>query len=593
SSFTASVADEISHEFVKYLRTGRDSARLRALGAELRLSHSKKDIFTQSLVELSAADQYFTCTLCRATVKVVANTIAGPEAELSGPTRDEDARNALLRICDYFSIQTPAVCGGLFDLNWPILDYIFNETIAESSSICGMLPISICQLEQEEYTLNLNITGQSPSESNSELAERSDQDLLVLHLTDIHYDPDYRSGSLADCDEPICCRDELPTGSNAVGAGYWSDYRSCDTPRHLILNTFEHIKKTHKLDWIYHTGDVPPHNIWSTTKQGNMDMLTEIDGLLSEYFPGIPIYPCLGNHEPHPTNVFGNNEVPAGLSVDWLYSHLWSLWSKWLPAEAEATIRRGGYYTLSPSAGHRIIALNSMDCYMYNWWIYYNGSIVLEQLQWFHDTLLAAEQAGERVHVLTHIPSGDSDCWTDWAREYNRLLARFSRTITGIFNGHTHTDELAVHYTDAGLAAAVSWNGGSLTSYTNKNPNYRIYELSADSWQVLDHQTWTFNLSEANLRPEESPNWYQEYAFAQDFTGDTSPAGVDRLLQQMAEQPEVLRKFWRYKVTQADPQLSAGCDESCLSRTICNLARSNYKQKTRCRELQAILRESV
>jgi len=298
------VAEEISREFVKYMETGVESRRLKELGAELRWSHSQKDIFTESMTKLSSTNQYFTCTFCRATVKVIARTFTGPDGELTGPNRDANAKKTMLSLCDYFNIQTQNVCSGLFDLNWPIFDYIFNETIAEPSSICGMLPISICQLEQPEYNLNLKIVGAIPLESNTDTAERSDQDLQVLHLTDIHYDPEYKVGSLADCDEPICCRDELQGGSSAPGAGYWSDYRHCDTPKHLILNAFEHIKKTHKLDWIYHTGDVPPHNVWSTTKQGNMDMLTEIDGLLNEHFPNVPIYSCLGNHEPHPTNVY-------------------------------------------------------------------------------------------------------------------------------------------------------------------------------------------------------------------------------------------------------------------------------------------------
>ncbi|KAH8381287.1 hypothetical protein KR093_002107, partial [Drosophila rubida] len=586
----ASIADEISQEFVKYMVTGIESERLRQLGAELRHSHSKKDIFTESMAELSAADQYFTCTLCRATVKVLANTFTGPDGELTGPNRDANAKKSMLSICDYFDIQTQEVCSGLFDLNWPIIDYIFNETIAEPSSICGMLPISICQLEQDEYNLNLTIVGDTPAESNSELAERSDKDLLVLHLTDIHYDPEYKVGSLADCDEPMCCRGDLVASSS--GAGYWGDYRSCDTPKHLLLNALEHMAQ-HKIDWIYHTGDVPPHNVWSTTKQGNKDMLTEVDGLLAKYFPGIPVYPCMGNHEPHPTNVFGNSELPAELSIDWLYDHVWSLWKKWLPAGAEVTVRRGGYYTHSPTAGHRIVALNSMDCYLFNWWLFHNGSLVLDQLQWFHDTLLAAEKAGERVHVLTHIPSGDGDCWSDWAREYNRLLARFSKTISGIFNGHTHKDEMNLHYADSGAAVAVAWNGGSLTSYSYKNPNYRLYELNPDSWQVVEHHTWTFNLTEANRDSEKAPNWYKEYEFTAEFTSDTSPAGIDKLLLQMAKQPKLLRKFWRIKMTQADPKLDEGCDNDCLSSTLCRLATTNYKNTQQCRELQAILKESV
>ena len=30
----------------------------------------------------------------------------------------------------------------------------------------------------------------------------------MLHITDIHLDPDYSVGSNAECGEPLCCRDD-------------------------------------------------------------------------------------------------------------------------------------------------------------------------------------------------------------------------------------------------------------------------------------------------------------------------------------------------------------------------------------------------
>ncbi|KAH8382963.1 hypothetical protein KR009_006007 [Drosophila setifemur] len=589
---SASMAEEISREYLKYQQTGIESERLKQLGHELRNSHSRKDIFTESLADLSSTDQFFVCTLCRSTVNVLVRTFT--QGELSGPEREMETKRLTLGVCDYFSITTQEVCSGLFDLNWPVFDFIFNETAADSQSFCSMLPIPICQVKQDEFNLTLTIEGDLPTESNSKLPARTPNDVLILHLTDIHYDPEYVVGSNADCDEPMCCRNPLAQGAaSSAAAGYWSDYRACDAPKHLIVSAFEHIKENHKVQWIYHTGDVPPHNVWSTTKQGNLDMLTEIDDLLTEYFPQTPVYPCLGNHEPHPANIFGNDDIPDNLSVDWLYKHVWSLWKKWLPSEAEATVLRGGYYTLSPSTGHRIVALNSMDCYLYNWWLFYNASLIQEQLQWFHETLLEAEKAGETVHVLSHIPSGDGDCWSGWAKEYNRLLTRFSDTVTGVFSGHTHKDEMNLHYSEEGHAVAVNWNGGSLTTYSDKNPNYRLYELDPERWQVLEHHTYTFNLTEANLTPDEQPKWALEYQFTKEFTEDTSPAGIDRLLVEMAETPALLRKFWRYKFTQSDPKLAVGCDDSCLNKTICRIATTNYQERTRCRELQVILDESL
>jgi len=39
----------------------------------------------------------------------------------------------------------------------------------------------------------------------------------------------------------------------------------------------------------------------------------------------------------------------------------------WLPESTRSTILQGGYYTLSPKKGFRIIALNNNVCYCYNW----------------------------------------------------------------------------------------------------------------------------------------------------------------------------------------------------------------------------------
>ena len=177
-------------------------------------------------------------------------------------------------------------------------------------------------------------------------------------------------------------------------------------------------------------------------------------------------------------NSFGNEDVPEELGVNWLYEHLWENWQRWLPEEAKATVLKGGYYTVSPKKGFRIISLNNNDCYIYNWWIYLDGEATSKpQLDWLQKTLLAAEKAEEHVHILAHIPSGEADCWSVWAREYNRIIERYSHIIGGIFGGHTHKDEMNLHYSQNGYPMAIYWNGGSLTPYSFKNPNYRVYEV--------------------------------------------------------------------------------------------------------------------
>jgi sphingomyelin phosphodiesterase len=50
------------------------------------------------------------------------------------------------------------------------------------------------------------------------------------------------------------------------------------------------------------TGDFPPHNIWSQSGDDNINHAEAIIDTIKEVFPKTPVFPSLGNHEPHPAN---------------------------------------------------------------------------------------------------------------------------------------------------------------------------------------------------------------------------------------------------------------------------------------------------
>lgn len=51
------------------------------------------------------------------------------------------------------------------------------------------------------------------------------------------------------------------------------------------------------------------------------------------------------------------------------------------------------------------------------------------QLTWLAGELLNAEQVGQKVHILAHIPLGSSTAWSVCSREYRRIIDR-SKLIT-------------------------------------------------------------------------------------------------------------------------------------------------------------------
>ena len=70
-------------------------------------------------------------------------------------------------------------------------------------------------------------------------------------------------------------------------AGCWGDARKCDMPLRTIEAMYRNIRYNHPdIDWIYWTGDLPPHDIWMQTKEGNSDIVRGTARQLKKHFPG-------------------------------------------------------------------------------------------------------------------------------------------------------------------------------------------------------------------------------------------------------------------------------------------------------------------
>jgi sphingomyelin phosphodiesterase len=167
------------------------------------------------------------------------------------------------------------------------------------------------------------------------------------------------------------------------------------------------------------------------------------------------------------------------ISTKWLYEHVSEIWKPNLPPCALETVRNGGYYTALIRPGLRLIALNNNVCFTINWWIIYSVKSIASQFQWLHDVLLLAEQAGEKVHILAHIPNGDEDFHQPCSREFNRIVDRFHETIVAQFNGHVEVFGFNVFYskTTENLPVNIAWNGGSIATFSGVNRNYNVYNV--------------------------------------------------------------------------------------------------------------------
>ena len=488
---------------------------------------------------------------------------------------EEKIKKKVTTLCVLLNIQKKRVCEGAIALNLPIILYIVDSRPnLTADTICGVvLESKSCPLNDPQFDWTININ----NDSRIAIADNYTANKLeILQLTDIHYDPFYEPNSNAKCGEPVCCRKgRNETNKNSL-AGFWGDYEPCDTPWNAVVDALTHINDTHKdIDYIYFTGDIIDHGIWETSKEGNIESLKKIYNKIQAVFKNIPVYPIFGNHEPHPVNQFAPEYITEDhLTTKWVYELLADLWInyKWLPESARSTILQGGYYTLTPKKGFRIIALNSNICYSYNWWLWYDPRYPVNQLQWLADTLLNAEKNGEFVHILSHIPANSNGCLNSWKREYLKIIYRFSHLIKAEFNGHTHNDELVVFYNSDTMYKNVAWNGGSITTYSRLNPNYKVYTVDGGNYAVIDYHNWIYDLNSANKHTDIRPNWYESYSFKKEYgLLDLSARSLSNWLFTATKNETLLNKYYRNFFKQAEPSIQAGCDLNCKKQYLCKI----------------------
>lgn len=585
-----SYLERFSNEFAQYQISGKRSTNFEQL---LDLINSPDVVI--ALDEMPTSKNPKMCLTC----------LSATQTFLDIYTQQHNREKSKLvdvaqQICHLYTLKS-YVCDGLVSLNADMMMYILSNMTELPSAE------RVCEIAyQGEYCVTPTstvLTDRYPkvkiTPSNKELQTSkqstvyfSDKTWTIIHLTDIHYDPDYVVGINADCQAGACCRHvpDLGPATKANAAGFWGDYRDCDSPWAAVVDVMEQIQTQHpKIDAVYFTGDIVHHFTWNTTLESNEESMRQIFQLLKERFAGIPVYPILGNHEAHPANLFAPSTVPESLTSKYLYDYIIDEWSDWLPVESvQATLSEGGYYSVLSPLGHRIVALNNNPCFVSNWWLLHSDDYFLPQLQWLHDTLLAAEKAGEIVHILAHVPSYDDYCYVGWTREYRRIVERFAHIIEAQFNGHSHVDEFNVYYkkSDPSAAINVAWNGGSTTTFTQLNPNYKVFHVDRTSFEIVDIETWIYNLTEANEHPERKPNWVKAYDFRQHYGLDNvSPSELDALLRQLASNEDRLLDYWKLKQKLADPMLAQGCDRGCLKEALCALARTEFGDESACERL--------
>ena len=333
-------------------------------------------------------------------------------------------------------------------------------------------------------------------------------------------------------------------------------------------------------DLILWTGDINSHNVWQYTQAGNLQLMQQLTGLFTKYFSGIPIYASIGNHESVPCNMLPTNADPAQFSHDWLYDALAAQWNTFgvSAGDQQTTIKYRASYMTRPYDGLRIISLNTVYAYKMNFWLFLNDTDPDGTMTWLVQQLDAAEQQGDKVWIIGHIPNG-IDVRPAWSRMFYQVVNRYESTIRGQFYGHTHYDQFQVFYDDPvarSRPTQYSYISPSLTTYSFAQPTFRMYTVDGNyagsSYQTLKAQTFYLDLTAANA-PGGVPQWMPEYEATADYKMPSlTPADWNNLINRIeADTSNALLQQYRGYFTRLPPST---CNAACKASVICTMRSS-------------------
>ena len=299
-----------------------------------------------------------------------------------------------------------------------------------------------------------------------------------------------------------------------------------------------------------------------------MGYQTLVTGLLKKYFPTTPVYSIFGNHACFPVNQF-NYELDA---EKWLLDGFAENWGYWLDSDAIASIKkRGTYAMLHPGTNLRLVALNTQACNNQNFYLWVNSTDPGGQVQWLWQTLAAAEKNKEVVYLYGHYYLADDGCLKYWSYHLNALIDRFENIIAGMFFGHSHEDTFHINrgvYNNN--PTRIQFVSPSITTYTDKNPSFRIYTADNDTKLVTDYSQYRVDLPKANLNPSAPPQFELAYKFRSLYNvPDMQPQTLYELALQMNNNQTLALTYLANQGTGVNPPTS--CNAQCLHSLFCDV----------------------
>ncbi|PKX94224.1 endopolyphosphatase [Aspergillus novofumigatus IBT 16806] len=398
-----------------------------------------------------------------------------------------------------------------------MIPYLFLQGILVASVTA--LPV----LEQQPLGLAVpELNSQSDGGMHLEKSRRLHG--RFLHITDLHPDPHYKTGSSSDDGAP-CHRGK---GSAEYFGAEGSD---CDSPFSLVNETFSWIEKNLKgnIDFVLWTGDSARHDNDEKIPRTE-DEVVRLNEMLADKFVdvfgdkrfpnglSIPIVPTIGNNDIMPHNIL--REGPNRWT-----KRFQKIWSKFIPEHELHTFVEGGWFT-SEVIPNKLTAISLNTMYFFDSNSAVDGCKAksqpgYEHMEWLRVQLQLLRERGMKAILIGHVPPARTDSKRNWDescwQKYALWVHQYRDVIVGSVYGHMNIDHFIlqdhhnVNIVDADLNEAPSEASKDATGDASiRSRSGYLSDLRHD-WSKLPSPPPNFSMDNSTL-----DDWFGDGAAFED-----------------------------------------------------------------------------
>lgn len=105
--------------------------------------------------------------------------------------------------------------------------------------------------------------------------------------------------------------------------------------------------------------------------------------------------------------------------------------------------------------------------------------------------------------------------------------------------------------------------------------------------EIIDFDTWYYDLAEANLEPEKVPIWYKEYSFKEFYNVNSlRPVDIDKLVKRMVtDEKELLYIHYHAFRGKSAENYFQSCNSNCVKKNICYISTTELYDNAKCESL--------